>query len=193
MDKSDEELAPDARERAAEALARARALRDEAAAVQAQARQQHRHRQVRAIVRESNRIAAELRRLDREIEVWDGVHRPVQHLTERQETVEAALSRVEAMLRALRPRLSDEPAHWARGGGRRGRPAQREERGRASRWPRVESNHRTQLRRLPLCPLSYGASATTGYRRRYAATAAPNFRFRYARYGLASMPDPTAF
>src|SRR2546426_6930702 len=25
-------------------------------------------------------------------------------------------------------------------------------------WPRVESNHRTQLRRLPLYPLSYGAS-----------------------------------
>ena len=24
-------------------------------------------------------------------------------------------------------------------------------------WPRVESNHRTELRRLPLCPLSYGA------------------------------------
>ncbi len=24
-------------------------------------------------------------------------------------------------------------------------------------WPRVESNHRSQLRRLPLCPLSYGA------------------------------------
>src|SRR5438093_6824265 len=24
-------------------------------------------------------------------------------------------------------------------------------------WPRVESNHRTQLRRLPLYPLSYGA------------------------------------
>src|SRR5215213_6030068 len=24
-------------------------------------------------------------------------------------------------------------------------------------WPRVESNHRAQLRRLPLCPLSYGA------------------------------------
>ena len=26
-----------------------------------------------------------------------------------------------------------------------------------SAWPRVESNHRTQLRRLPLYPLSYGA------------------------------------
>jgi hypothetical protein len=25
------------------------------------------------------------------------------------------------------------------------------------KWPRVESNHRSQLRRLPLCPLSYGA------------------------------------
>jgi hypothetical protein len=25
-------------------------------------------------------------------------------------------------------------------------------------WPRVESNHRSQLRRLPLCPLSYGAA-----------------------------------
>ena len=25
--------------------------------------------------------------------------------------------------------------------------------------PRVESNHRSQLRRLPLCPLSYGAEA----------------------------------
>jgi hypothetical protein len=24
-------------------------------------------------------------------------------------------------------------------------------------WPRVESNHRAQLRRLPLYPLSYGA------------------------------------
>ena len=24
-------------------------------------------------------------------------------------------------------------------------------------WPREESNLRTQLRRLPLCPLSYGA------------------------------------
>jgi hypothetical protein len=29
---------------------------------------------------------------------------------------------------------------------------------RQSERPRVESNHRTQLRRLPLCPLSYGAS-----------------------------------
>jgi hypothetical protein len=28
---------------------------------------------------------------------------------------------------------------------------------RGSVWPRVESNHRTQLRRLPLYPLSYGA------------------------------------
>ncbi len=27
------------------------------------------------------------------------------------------------------------------------------------RWPREESNLRTQLRRLPLCPLSYGATA----------------------------------
>src|SRR5262249_49545044 len=27
----------------------------------------------------------------------------------------------------------------------------------SSERPRVESNHRTQLRRLPLCPLSYGA------------------------------------
>ena len=27
----------------------------------------------------------------------------------------------------------------------------------AAKWPRVESNHRAQLRRLPLCPLSYGA------------------------------------
>ncbi len=30
---------------------------------------------------------------------------------------------------------------------------------RPDRWPREESNLRTQLRRLPLCPLSYGASA----------------------------------
>ena len=33
--------------------------------------------------------------------------------------------------------------------------------------PRGESNHRTQLRRLPLCPLSYGAgtlSAVEGWR-----------------------------
>jgi hypothetical protein len=34
---------------------------------------------------------------------------------------------------------------------------------RGSVWPRVESNHRTQLRRLPLCPLSYGAER--GWRR----------------------------
>jgi hypothetical protein len=27
----------------------------------------------------------------------------------------------------------------------------------------VESNHRTELRRLPLCPLSYGAAALKGY------------------------------
>src|SRR5438094_30594 len=31
-----------------------------------------------------------------------------------------------------------------------------------SSWPRVESNHRTQLRRLPLYPLSYGAGANQG-------------------------------
>jgi hypothetical protein len=49
---------------------------------------------------------------------------------------------------------------------------------RQSERPRVESNHRTQLRRLPLCPLSYGACAPKGYRRDYAATAAPNFRLR---------------
>ena len=30
----------------------------------------------------------------------------------------------------------------------------------ARQWPRVESNHRTQLRRLPLCPLSYGAETS---------------------------------
>ena len=30
--------------------------------------------------------------------------------------------------------------------------------------PRVESNHRTQLRRLPLCPLSYGATRLEGWR-----------------------------
>jgi hypothetical protein len=29
-------------------------------------------------------------------------------------------------------------------------------------WPRVESNHRTQLRRLPLYPLSYGAVQAEG-------------------------------
>jgi hypothetical protein len=33
---------------------------------------------------------------------------------------------------------------------------------RAVRWPRVESNHRTQLRRLPLYPLSYGALQAEG-------------------------------
>ena len=32
--------------------------------------------------------------------------------------------------------------------------------------PRVESNHRTQLRRLPLCPLSYGARVADGIRTR---------------------------
>ena len=29
-------------------------------------------------------------------------------------------------------------------------------------WPWVESNHRTQLRRLPLCPLSYRAPTKRG-------------------------------
>ena len=29
-------------------------------------------------------------------------------------------------------------------------------------WPREESNLRTQLRRLPLCPLSYGAERPKG-------------------------------
>ena len=33
----------------------------------------------------------------------------------------------------------------------------RRTRARRDSWPRVESNHRTELRRLPLCPLSYGA------------------------------------
>src|SRR6478736_5372422 len=33
----------------------------------------------------------------------------------------------------------------------------------AAGWPRVESNHRAQLRRLPLYPLSYGAVVDSGY------------------------------
>ena len=38
--------------------------------------------------------------------------------------------------------------------------------------PRVESNHRTELRRLPLCPLSYGAEGSaTAYRRAGTASA----------------------
>src|SRR5437588_2292146 len=34
----------------------------------------------------------------------------------------------------------------------------------AAEWPRVESNHRTQIRSLPLYPLSYGASPAKGRR-----------------------------
>src|SRR4051812_21793537 len=33
---------------------------------------------------------------------------------------------------------------------------------RPASWPREESNLRTQLRRLPLCPLSYGAERPKG-------------------------------
>ena len=43
-----------------------------------------------------------------------------------------------------------------RRGSARGRLS-RESRSHYDEWPRVESNHRAQLRRLPLCPLSYGA------------------------------------
>ena len=44
---------------------------------------------------------------------------------------------------------------------------------RVGRRPRVESNHRTELRRLPLCPLSYGAERSEAYPPRWRAARKP--------------------
>ena len=56
---------------------------------------------------------------------------------------------------------SGSPVHRVSGSRRSSSGSAATSRRRSSdRWPREESNLRTQLRRLPLCPLSYGAEHT---------------------------------
>jgi FAD/FMN-containing dehydrogenase len=86
------------------ASARARALGIEAVALGAKAHERRRSRQLRGIVGRAERIARELRALDHEIDLWDGVHPPLSHLAELLETVEADLQRLETDMQALRPR-----------------------------------------------------------------------------------------
>lgn len=84
--------------------ARARALSIEAVALAATVHERRRSGQLRSIVGRAERIARELRALDHELDLWDGVHPPLAHLSELLETVEADLLRLETDMQALRPR-----------------------------------------------------------------------------------------
>jgi hypothetical protein len=88
---------------AAAAVGRAQELRIDAAALRAEAHQSRRSSEIHGLVRSVALLERELRRLDQEIDQWDGEHPPLQVLTERLETVEAGLDRVESLLRELRP------------------------------------------------------------------------------------------
>jgi hypothetical protein len=59
-----------------------------------------------AVVRRARRIMRELHMLRYELGEWDRDRPPVQHLMERLESVEGDLLKLEAELRALRPRAA---------------------------------------------------------------------------------------